>query len=123
MINENLTRDYEPVYNLIEYEEGGSISIVFNYRNGLGPLSKVVYSHNNVLMPPNQSWVATHKVHPPLGEETDSNDWMERGWMRAHFLSEHLAGVTLLNRFNAIFKDRRQKIIGLQNFLGCRKPR
>jgi hypothetical protein len=42
--------------------------------------------------------------------------------MRVHFLSEHLAGVTLLNRFDTIFKDSRTKITGSQDFLGCRKP-
>ena len=105
MINDNLTQDFEPSYNLIEYEEGDSIPIKFNYRYGLDPLSKVFYGHDNVLIPPSQSWVAIHKVHPPLGEGADGNDWMERGWMQEQFLSEHLEGVILLNCFNAIFKD------------------
>jgi hypothetical protein len=123
MISDNLTQDSEPGYNLIEYEEGDSIPIKFNRRHGLEPLSKVFYGHNNVLMPPSRSWVAIHKVHPPLGEETDNNDWMEKGWMRAHFTSEHLLGVTLLNHINTIFKDRWPKIAGSQNFLGRRRPR
>jgi hypothetical protein len=109
MISDNLTRDSEPGYNLIEYEEKSSLTIGFNCRHGLNPLSKVFYSHDNVLMPHSQSWVAIHKIHPPLGEGTDGNDWMERGWTRAHFLSEHMEGVTLLNCFEAIFKKDGQK--------------
>jgi hypothetical protein len=48
---------------------------------------------------------------------------VKRGWMRAHFLSEHLVGVTLLKHFDTIFKDRWPKINDSQNFMGCRKPR
>jgi len=123
MINENITRDSKPGYNLIEYKEGDSISIEFNCRNGLKPLGKVVDSHDNVLMPPNRSWDAIHKFHPRLGEGTEINDWTERGWMRSHFPSEHLTGVKFLNRFNAIFKYRWPEITESQNFLGCHKPR
>jgi hypothetical protein len=43
--------------------------------------------------------------------------------MRAHFLSEHLVGVTLINHFNTIIKDSMPEIIGLQIFLSCRRPR
>jgi hypothetical protein len=112
MISDSLTRDTESGDNFIEYEEGDSLPIGFNCRNGLGPLIKVVYGHDNVLMPPIQSWVSIHKVHPPLGEGTNGNDWVKKGWMRAHFPSEHLARVTLLNRFTIIFKDRWPKITG-----------
>ena len=45
MISDNLTRDSEPGYNLIEYEEGKNMTIKFNCRHGLNPLSKVIYNH------------------------------------------------------------------------------
>jgi hypothetical protein len=64
MISNNINRDSELGYNLVEYEEGRSITIRFNCRNGLDPLSELFYDHNNVLMPPRRSWVAIHKVHP-----------------------------------------------------------
>ena len=121
MMGDNITWDTEPSDNLIEYEEGRSLPIIFNCRHGLDPLIKVVYDHNNVLMLTNQSWVAIHKFHSPLGEGTNSNDWVKRGLMRAHFSSEHLVGVTLLNHLNTIFKDRCPEITGSQNFLGCHK--
>jgi hypothetical protein len=69
MICVNLTQDNKPTDNLIEYEEGKNLPIIFNCRHGLDPLSKVVKDHDNVLIPPNRSWVAIHEVHPPLGEE------------------------------------------------------
>jgi hypothetical protein len=122
MISDNLTQDTESSDILIENKEGDSIPIIFKCRHGLDPLSKLVYDHDNLLIPPSQSWVAIHKVHPPLGEGTNGNDWVKRGWVRAHFPSEHLVGVTLLNLLNAIFKDRWPKIISSQNCLGCCKP-
>ena len=78
MISDNLTQDNEPRDNLVEHEEGCSLPIRFNCRHGLDPLSKVVDEHDNVLMPPDRIWVAIDKVHPPLGEGTNNNDWMER---------------------------------------------
>ena len=122
MVSDNLTRDIEPSNNLIEYEEGNSLPIGFNCRNGLNPLHKVVYDHDNVLIPPSRSWFAIHEVHSPLGEGTDANDWVKRGWVRAHFSSEHLVGVTLLNLFNAIFKYGGPEVTDSQDFLGCCKP-
>jgi hypothetical protein len=122
MINDNLTRDTEPGDNLIEYEEGNNLPIGFHGRHGFDPLSKVVDDHDNMLIPPNQSWIVIYKVYPPLGEGTDDNDWVKRGWVQGNFLSEHLEGVTLLNHFNTIFKDSRPEISSSQDFLGCRKP-
>jgi hypothetical protein len=121
MINDNLTRDSKPGYNLIEHKKLGSPTIGFDCRHGLNPLSEVVCGHDNVLMSPNRSWVAIYKIHPPLGEGTDGNDLVKRGWVQGHLLSEHLAGVTLLDRFDTIFKNRWPKITNSQYFLGCRK--
>jgi hypothetical protein len=79
MVSDNLTRDTEPDDNLIEYKESCSLPIVLNYKHGLSPLSKVVDNHDNVLMPPNRSWVAINEVYPPLGEGTKGNDWVKGG--------------------------------------------
>jgi hypothetical protein len=122
-MSDNLTWDTKPGDNLIEYEEGNSLPIVFNCRHGLNPIIKVVDDHDYVLIPPNQSWVAIYEVHPPLDEGTDDNDWVKRGWMRAHFSSEHQLGLTLLNHFNTIFKDKWLEITGSQKFMGHRKAR
>jgi hypothetical protein len=51
MVSDNLTQDTELDDYLIEHKEGDSIPIKFNYRHGLYPLSKVVDSHDNMLMP------------------------------------------------------------------------
>jgi hypothetical protein len=123
VISDNITQDSEPGYNLIEHKKCSGLTMIFNYKNGLSPLTKVVYGRNNVLMPPSRSWVAIHNIHPPLSEGTDSIEWMERGWMRVHIPSEHLAGVTLINCFDTIFKNRWPKITGSQNFRCFRKPR
>jgi hypothetical protein len=74
MVSDNLTQDTKSSDNLIENKEGDSLPIVFNYRHGLDPLSKVVDDHDNVSMPPSRSWFAIYEVHPPLGEGTNGND-------------------------------------------------
>jgi hypothetical protein len=66
MISDNLTRDTERGDNLVEHEEGCSLPIKFYGRHGLDPLSKVVNGHDNVLMPPSQSWVAIDEIYPHL---------------------------------------------------------
>jgi hypothetical protein len=107
MISENLTRDTKLGDNFIEYEEGNNFPIEFHAKHGFIPLSKVVDEHDNMLIPPNRSWVSIYEVYPTLGEGTDDNDWVKGGWVRVHFLSEHLVGVTLLNYFDTTFKDSR----------------
>jgi hypothetical protein len=122
MISDNLTRDTEPGDNLVEHEEGCSLPIGFYSRNGFSPLGKLVDNHDDVLIPPNRSWVAIDEIYPPLGEGTDDNDWVKRGWVRTHCLKENLARVTLLNHFNAILKDDGLEVTDSQDFLGFRKP-
>jgi hypothetical protein len=122
MISDNLTRDIKPGDNLVEYKKTCSLPIRFHGRHGFDPLGEVVDNHDNVLIPPSRSWVAINEIYSPLSEWTDGNDWVERGWVRVHFLSEHLAGVTLLNHFNTIFKYGGPQVTGSQDFLGCRKP-
>jgi hypothetical protein len=122
MISENLTGDTELGDNLVEYEKSCSIPIIFHGRHGFGPLGEVLDNHDNVFIPYSQSWVAINEIYSPLSEGTDGNDWVERGWVRAHFSSEHLAGVTLLNHFNTIFKYGGPEVTDSQDFLGCRKP-
>jgi hypothetical protein len=104
MISDNLTQDTEPGDNLVEYEKNNNLPIGFHGRNGFDPLGEVVNSHDNVLIPPSRSWFAINEIYSPLSERTDSNDWVERGRVREHFLSKHPTGVTLLNFLNTIFK-------------------
>jgi hypothetical protein len=65
-----------------------------------------------MLVPPSRIWVEINEIYPPLGEGTDDNEWVKRGYMRVHFLSEHLARVTLLNHLDTIFKNSRPEITG-----------
>jgi hypothetical protein len=68
MINDNLTQYSKPGYNFIKHEECNNLTIEFNYRHGLGPLSKVVYGHDNVLMPPTEVGLKStpHLVKGPM---------------------------------------------------------
>jgi hypothetical protein len=123
MVSDNINRDTELSDNLIEYEKIYSLPIRFHSRHGFDPLGEVVNIHDNVLMPPSRIWVAINEIYSSLSEGTDGNDWVERGLVQKHFSSEHLAGVTLLNCFNTIFKDGGPKLTISQDCLGCHKPR
>jgi hypothetical protein len=57
MIIENLLWDSEQGYNLVEYVECCSLTIEFNGWHGLCPFSELIHDHDNMMMPPSQSWV------------------------------------------------------------------
>jgi hypothetical protein len=105
IISNNISWDYEPSYNLFEYEECCSLTIIFNGNHDLFPFSKSIHGHDNTLVPPIQSWVTIHKIYPPLDDGIDDDDWVKSDWLRAHFLSKRMERLTLLNRFNTIFKN------------------
>jgi len=91
-----------------------TLTIRFNSRHGLNPFSKIIHGHNNMVVLPSQGWVVVHEIHPPLSEGIDGDEWVNRGWVRAHFPSEHLVRVTLPNRFNVIFKiDRKNNPLAI----------
>jgi hypothetical protein len=81
MIIENISWDSEPRYNMVEYKEFCSPTIIFNGRHGLYPFSKLIHNHDNMLVPPSRGWVKIHKIYPPLGEGNDGDDWVKRGWV------------------------------------------
>jgi hypothetical protein len=81
MISENIFWDSKPRYNLIEYEERYNLTIGFEGKHGLYPFSEIIHDHDNMLVPDIQGWVVVHKIHSPLGEGTDNNHWVKRGWV------------------------------------------
>jgi hypothetical protein len=81
MITGNLPWDSKLGYNLVEHKKCCILTIVFNSRNGLFPFSEVVHDHDNMLIPTSRRWVAVHKIHPPLVQGTDGDDWVKREWM------------------------------------------
>jgi hypothetical protein len=66
MVSDNITWDTEPGDNLIEYEEVFNLPIGFNCSHGLGPLSKVVDNHDNVLIPLDEVGLQLMKSTPHL---------------------------------------------------------
>ena len=60
--------------NLVKYEMCGCFTIEFDSGHSLFPFHEIIDSHYNVMVPPNRSWVAIHKVKPPLGEGTNGNN-------------------------------------------------
>ena len=43
---------------------GGILTIIFNDWHGLLPLSKIIYSCDDMMMPPSSIWVAIHEINP-----------------------------------------------------------
>ena len=76
MVSEKILRDTELDDNLIEYEMHGCLTISFNSGHSLYPFREIVNSHYNMMVPPSRSWVAIHKIDPPLSEGTGGDNGM-----------------------------------------------
>jgi hypothetical protein len=74
MVSDNLLRDTESCYYLIENEKGSGFPIIVKCRHSFDPLSEVVYCYDDIVMPPGRSRVTCSEINPPLGEGTDNND-------------------------------------------------
>ena len=117
MISDNLTWDTEPSDNLVEHEEGCSLPIGFYSRHGFDPLGNVIDNHDDVLIPPNRSWVSIDEIYPPLGEGTDSNDWVKKSRWCSCFVGVKLTFLASLHDMNAIVKKYRPKVTCSDNLL------
>ena len=68
MVNDNLFRDTKSCDNLVENEKNFSLPISFIGGHCLCPLGEVIYSDNDVFVPPDRNRVARHVIYPPLSE-------------------------------------------------------
>ena len=76
MVSDKLFQNFKPSNNLVEYEVGGYFTVGFNCRHNLIPFGDVINSHYNMMVPPSRSWVAIHKIEPPLSEGTGGDNGM-----------------------------------------------
>ena len=76
MVSDKLSRNPEPSNDLVEYEVSGCLTVGFYCRHSLSLFHEIINSHYNVMVPPSQSWVAIHKIDPPLSEGTGGDNGM-----------------------------------------------
>ena len=76
MVSDKLLRNAELSNNLVKHEMCGCLIVGFNHGHSLIPFHEVINNHYNMMMPPSRSWVAIHKVNPPLGEGTGGDNRM-----------------------------------------------
>jgi hypothetical protein len=107
MVSDNLPRDDEPFYYLIEEKESCSLSIIFKHWHSFDPLCEVVYSYDDIVVPPCRRRVASSVINPPLGEDTNCDDRKHEKGMCPHLPREDLAWMALLDRFDTIFDNCR----------------
>ena len=79
MVSDKLSRNAKLGDNLVENKMHDYLIIKFNCGHSLFPFHEIIDIHNNVMIPPNRSWVVIHKVKPPLGEGTDDDNRMQQG--------------------------------------------
>ena len=79
MVSDKLFWNPEPSNNLVEHKVSGCLTVGFYCRHSLSPFREVINSHYNMMVPPSQSWVAIHKIEPPLSEGTGGDYGMSRG--------------------------------------------
>ena len=76
MVSDMLFRNAELSNNLVENEMHEFLTIGFNHGHSLCPSHEIINSHYNVMIPPSRSWVAIHKIKPPLHEGTRGDNRM-----------------------------------------------
>ena len=76
MVSDKILRDTKLGDNMIEYEMRGCLTVGFYYGYSLCPFREIINNHYDMMIPPSRSWVAIHKINPPLSEGTSGDDGM-----------------------------------------------
>lgn len=104
MVSENLFRNTELGNKLIEEKQGHSLAVILEIGHGLGPLSKVVYDHDDTLVISCQGRITSSKINASLCERTDGDNRESWIWMCVHFPSIDLTRMACIDHLNTIFE-------------------
>jgi hypothetical protein len=103
MVSENILRDTESSYYMIENEKGSSFPVTVKRQHSFDPLNEVVDYYDDIMMSLDGRHVTCSEINPPLGEGTNNNNWEHRSRVCPHLSIEDLTWVTLLDCLNIIF--------------------
>ena len=87
--------------------------------HSFGPFGEVIDSDNNVFVTIAGGGITGHKVNAPFAEGASSNDRVKKSGGSTGFVGVELTLLTTSHGMNAVMKQGRPKVIGLDNLLSC----
>ena len=91
--------------DVVEDGSGSGFNVISISWHGIFPFCEVVDDHDNVMMDYYRGRLECHEIYAPFCKWTNCDDRMKWSRRCVYFPRENLAGVTLFDGLNAIFKD------------------
>jgi hypothetical protein len=102
---------------VIEEKMRCSVSGVVESGHSFGPFGEVIDSDNNVFVTIAGGGITSHKVNAPFTKGACSNDRVKKNGGSMGFVGIELTLLTSFHGMNAIMKQVRPKVTGLDNLL------
>jgi hypothetical protein len=106
-------------YDVVKEETRCSVSVVVESGHSFGPFGEVINGDNNVFVTIARGGITSHKVDAPFTKGACGNDRVKKSGGSTGFVGIELTLLTAFHSMNAIMKQGRPKITGLDNILSC----
>ena len=117
MIGNELEWYSELGYDVVEEKMRCYVSGVVEGGHSFSPFGEVIDNDNNVFVTIARGGITSHKVNARFTKGACSDDWMKKSRGRPGFVGIELTLLTSFHGMNAIMKQGRPKVIGLDNLL------
>jgi hypothetical protein len=104
-------------YDVVKEETHCSVNSVVESGHSFDPFGEVINGGNNVFMTIDGGGITSHKVDAPFTKGARSNDRVKKSGGSAGFVGIELTLLTSFHGMNAIMKQGRPKVTGLDNIL------
>jgi hypothetical protein len=94
-----------------------SVSGVVEGGHSFYPFGEVINGDNNVFVTIARGGITSHEVDAPFTKRVGSDDGMKKSWGSSGFIGVELTLLTSFHGMNAIVKQGRPKVTGLDNLL------
>jgi hypothetical protein len=117
MVVNELEWYFELGYDVVKEKTRCSVSGVVEGGHGFSPFGEVINGDNNVFVTIAGGGITSHKVNAPFTKGACSNDRVKKSRGSTSFVGIELTLLTSFHGMNAIMKQGRPKVIGLDNIL------
>jgi hypothetical protein len=104
-------------YDMVKEKAHCSVSGVVESGHSFGPFGEVIDGDNTVFVTIAGGGITIHKVDAPFTKRVGSNDRVKKSGGSSGFVGIELTLLTLFHGMNAIMKQGRPKVTGLDNLL------
>jgi hypothetical protein len=102
---------------VVEEKTRCSVSGVVEGGHNFSPFGEVIHIHNNVFVTIAGGGITSHKVNVPFTKGAYSNDRVKKSGVSTSFVGIELTLLASFHGINAIMKQGRPKVTGLDNLL------